>query len=51
MLSALLNNNGTHPLIHQWKVFDQKLQVKHIQASIQLFLQIKNYFYELLPCH
>jgi TnpA family transposase len=49
MLSALLDNNGTHPVIHQWKVFDQKLQVKHIQASIQLFLQIKDYFYELLP--
>ncbi|MAZ38499.1 MAG: hypothetical protein CMF49_08720 [Legionellales bacterium] len=48
-LSKLLSDHNGSPLISQWKVQNQKLQVKHIQANIELFSEIKKYFCLILP--
>jgi|GEM_PF-2467353 len=48
-LNKLLKDYGGSSLISQWRALNQKLQVKHIQANIKLFSEIKDYFYLLSP--
>lgn len=50
-LESLLDKNEKehHPLIFKWKSFDQKLEVKHIRASLKLFFQVKEFFYKTAP--